>query len=85
VIKIENPENPQPPLPSPFSKMQQEIKDSFEEFKKKHNTIAKGFKELEARNEELLAEFNEIKEFLTFTSKRYRKFYHKKHLKNKFK
>lgn len=88
MIKIENPnksKNPQPPLPSPFTKMQNEIKASFEEFKKKHNQIAEGMKDLEAQNEELKAEFAEIKEFLTFTSKRYRKFYHKKHLKSKFK
>lgn len=81
---MENPNNPQPPVSSPFQKMKKEIQDSFEEFKKKHNELAKGFKELQAENEELRAEFEEIKEFLLFTSRRYRKFYHKKHLKNKF-
>ncbi len=89
MIKIENPNNqPQPPikpLPTPFTKMQKEIKDSFEEFKKKHNAIALKLDELIARDEERQAEINEISEFLTFTNKRYRKFFHKKHLNSKFK
>lgn len=86
---MENPNNPpQPPvkpLPTPFTKMQKEIKDSFEEFKKKHNAIALKLEDLIARDEERQAEINEISEFLTFTNKRYRKFFHKKHLKSKFK
>lgn len=88
MIKIENPNQAQPPikpLPTPFTKMQDEIKQSFEEFKTKHNAIALKLDELIARDEERQAEINEIIEFLTFTNRRYRKFFHKKHLKSKFK
>ena len=80
---MENPE--QPPIPPQFVALERRIQASFEEFKTKHNQIASGFEELEGKYEELIAEFKEIKEFLTFTSKPYRKFYHKRHLKSKFK
>ncbi len=87
MIKIENPnqpKQPQPPIPTPFQKINKEIKASFEKFKTKHNQIAEGMKTQEALMEELQAEFAEIKEFLTFTNKRYRKFLIKEHIKKKY-
>lgn len=72
-----------PPL-NAFEEYQIKIKASFEEFKKKHNQIAESLDKIEKAQSTLNLEIAEIKEFLTFTNKRYRKFYHKKHLKNKF-
>ncbi len=78
-------QQPQPPRPNPFVKFQEEIKQSFETFKAKHNEIAETLTKLEEKFTELNEKYNELSEFLTFNNKRYRKFFHKKHLKNKFK
>ena len=68
-----------PKVPQPSLNMfMDNTKKSIEILKNNHNEMAK-------KLDEVIVELNEIKEFLTFNNKRYRKFYHKKHLKNKFK
>lgn len=81
MIKIET----QPPKLSPFSKFNVDVKKSFEEFKEKHNQIANTLTKLEKEFADLKINLEEITEFLTFTNRKYRRFFHKKHLKNKFK
>lgn len=75
----ENSERPGGPIqPSPITMFMKNTKESVEILKNNHNKMAD-------KLNDTIKEINEIKEFLTFNNKRYRKFYHKKHLKNKFK
>ena len=55
----------------------QQVKESMEILKANHNKMA-------AKLDEVIKETNEMKEFLTFTNKWYRKFYRQKHLKKKY-
>ena len=72
------PTQPNPALDLPAMNFTQQVKDSMEILKANHNKMA-------AKLDEIIKEVNEMKEFLTFNNKWYRRFYHKKHLKNKFK
>ena len=72
------PTQPNPALELPAMKFTQQVKDSMEILKANHNKMA-------AKLDEVIKEVNELKEFLTFNNKWYRKFYHKNHLKSKFK
>lgn len=68
-----------PKVPQPSLTMfMKNTKQSVEILKNNHNEMAN-------KLDEVIVEINELKEFLTYTNKWYRKFYHKKHLKNKFK
>lgn len=69
---------PQQQVPSTLQMFMKNTKESVEILKNNHNKMAD-------KLNDTIKEINEIKEFLTFNNKRYRKFYHKKHLKNKFK
>ena len=74
-------EQPQPPISPPqstLSMFMKNTKDSIEILKDNHNQMAK-------KLNDVVDEINELKEFLTFTNKWYRRFIHKRHLKNKFK
>lgn len=71
------PQQPNPALELPAMKFTQQVKDSMEILKANHNKMA-------AKLDEIIKEVNEMKDFLTFTNKWYRKFYRQKHLKKKY-
>lgn len=77
-IPPQAPTQPNKALELPAMKFTQQVKDSMEILKANHNKMA-------AKLDEVIKEVNELKEFLTFNNKWYRKFYHKNHLKSKFK
>ena len=70
-------QQPNKALELPAMKFTQQVKDSMEILKANHNKMA-------AKLDEIIKEVNEMKEFLTFTNKWYRKFYRQKHLKKKY-
>ena len=71
------PQQPNPALELPTMNFMQQVKESMEILKANHNKMA-------TKLDEIIKEVNEMKEFLTFTNKWYRKFYRQKHLKKKY-
>ena len=71
------PTQPNPALELPAMKFTQQVKESIEILKDNHNKMA-------IKLDEIVKEVNELREFLTFTNKWYRKFYRQKHLKKKY-
>ncbi len=69
---------PNKALELPTATFIKQVKDSMEILKDNHNKMAE-------KLNDVVQEINEMKEFLTYTNKWYRKFYYKKHLKTKFK
>lgn len=72
------PKQPNPALELPAMKFTQQVKESIQILKDNNNKMAE-------KLNDVIEEINDIKDFLTYNNKWYRKFYRNKHLKNKFK
>ena len=71
-------QQPNPALELPAMQFTQQVKESIEILRDNHNKMAE-------KLNTVIEEINQLKEFLTYNNKSYRKFYHKIHLKSKFK
>lgn len=80
---MENPNQENNPL-NPMARFSADVKKSIEILKDKHNESAKAIELLQTKFNDLKLQVDELKNFLTFNSYKYRKFINKVEHQSKY-